>query len=206
MSTCSRYRHWWLHPPSWTHSRPATTHACPSSSPRSINNGTYTGRAIGTNSIGNLQSYSLLGSAYCSVASTEYIMPYTEVLFIQAEANLIQSGVAAAQPFYTNGITTHMTRLGVATADINTYLAARGTPPATGTMEMLMQEKVMADFLSPENYNDWRRTGSPHLNIVPNAQAPAIPRRLIYPQTEINANPQPQQSATLVDRVWWDAQ
>jgi len=173
---------------------------------KSINNGTYTGRAIGTNSIGNLQSYSLLGSAYCSVNSLEYIMPYTEVLFIQAEANLIQSGVAAAQPFYTNGITTHMTRLGVATADISTYLAARGTLPATGAMEMLMQEKVMADFLSPENYNDWRRTGSPHLGIVPNAQAPAIPRRLIYPQTEINANPQPQQSATLVDRVWWDAQ
>jgi len=172
---------------------------------KAANTGLYTGRAIGTNAIGNLNNYSLLGSAYCSVGSTEYILPYTEVLFIQAEASLIKSGVAAAQPFYTNGITTHMTRLGVATADINTYLAARGTLPATGALELLMQEKVIADFLSPENFNDWRRTGYPHLTIVPNAQAPAIPRRLIYPQTEINANPQPQQSATLVDRVWWDA-
>lgn len=172
----------------------------------SKNTGLYTGRAIGTNSVGVYQDYSLLGAAYCSVGSTEYIMPYTEVQFIRAEANFIQSGAAAAQPFYTAGITTHMNKLGVAGSNITTYLASRGTLTATGGLEQIMQEKVIADFLSPENYNDWRRTGFPRLTIVPNAQAPAIPRRLIYPQSEINANPQPQQSATLVDRVWWDAQ
>ena len=170
------------------------------------NTGLYNGRPIGTPTVGKLDDYSLLGSAYASINSVEYILPYTEVQFLQAEANLVKSGVAAAQPFFTAAITTHMTKLGVAPADITTYLAARGTLNASTALEQIMQEKVMADFLSPENYNDWRRTGFPRLTIVPNAQAPAIPRRLTYPQTEINANPQPQQSASLVDRVWWDAQ
>lgn len=169
------------------------------------NTGLYNGRAIGNNVVGKLDDYSLLGPAYCSVNSAEYIMPYTEVQFIQAEANLILTGVAAAQPFYTAGITTHMTKLGVASGDITTYLAARGTLPATNPLELIMQEKKIADFLSPENFVDWRRTGFPKLTIVPNAQVSAIPRRLIYPQSEINANPQPQQSAALIDRVWWDA-
>jgi hypothetical protein len=61
-------------------------------------------------------------------------------------------------------------------------------------------------MLSPENYNDWRRTGWPALTIVPNAQTAGIPRRLIYPQSELNTNPQPQQSAQFTDRVWWDGQ
>ncbi len=168
------------------------------------NTGLYNGRAIGTPTIGNLNDYSLLGAAYCGVNSAEYIMPYTEVQFIQAEASLLQTGFAAAQPFYTAGITTHMNKLGVASSDITTYLAARGTLTAGNSLELIMQEKKIADFLSPENFVDWRRTGFPRLTIVPNAQAPAIPRRLIYPQSEINANSQPQQSAALVDRVWWD--
>jgi hypothetical protein len=68
-----------------------------------------------------------------------------------------------------------------------------------------MEEKKIADFLSIENFTDWRRTGYPVLQPVLNALS-AIPRRLIYPQVEINTNAQPQQSAKLTDRVWWDAQ
>jgi len=164
-----------------------------------------TGRVIGTAAIGTLNNFSLLGPAYCSIGSIEYIMPYTEVQFLQAEATLITTGFAAAQPFYQAGITTHMTKLGVPGGSITTYLAARGTLTASNALELIMQEKKIADFLSPENFNDWRRTGFPVLTKVLNAQVSEIPRRLLYPQTEINANPQPQQSATLTDRVWWDA-
>jgi hypothetical protein len=169
------------------------------------NTGLYTGRAIGTPTIGTLKDYSSIGAFYAGVASTQFLMPYTEVQFIQAEASLRVTGVAAAQPFYTAAITTHMTKLGVAPTDLTTYLAARGTLAAGNALELIMQEKKIADFLSAENYVDWRRTGFPTLTIVPNAQVSAIPRRLIYPQSEINANPQPQQSAALTDRVWWDA-
>jgi hypothetical protein len=169
------------------------------------NTGLYTGREIGTPTIGTLKDYSSLGPFYSSVASTQYLMPYNEVLFIQAEANLRVSGYAAAQPFYTAAITNHMTKLGVAAPDIATYLAARGTLTAGNALQRIMEEKKIADFLSPECYVDWRRTGFPTLTIVQNAQVSSIPRRFFYPQTEINTNPQPQQSAKLTDRVWWDA-
>lgn len=169
------------------------------------NTGLYTGRAIGTPTIGNLGNYSSLGSYVAGVSATQFIMPYTEVQFIQAEANLIVTGVAAAQPFYTAAVTNNMTKMGVAAGDITTYLGARGTLTTGNALQRIIEEKRIANLLSPENFNDWRRTGWPALNIVPNAQVATIPRRLLYPQTEINSNPQPQQSATLTDRVWWDA-
>lgn len=169
------------------------------------NTGLYTGRPIGTPTLGVLNNYSLIGSGYASVNSYLYIVPYTEALFLKAEATLIKSGAAAAQPFFQAGIQAHMTRLGIATAAANTYLAARGTLVGTHALEQIMQEKKIADFLSQENFTDWRRTGYPVLTPVPNAVS-AIPRRMLYPQSEINYNPQPQQTAKLTDRVWWDVQ
>lgn len=169
------------------------------------NTGLYTGRVIGTPGIGTLNDYSLIGSAYASVNSPQYLVPYTEALFLKAEATLITSGYAAAQPIYREAITAHMTKLGIGTAAINTYLAARGTLTQANALQYIMEEKKIADFLSIENFTDWRRTGYPALQPVLNALS-AIPRRLIYPQVEINTNVQPQQSAKLTDRVWWDAQ
>jgi len=163
----------------------------------------YAGRPIGTPTLGTLNNYSLLGSAYASVGSTQYLFPYTEALFLKAEATLIKSGFAAAQPFYQAGITAHMTKLGIAAAAQSTYMASRGTLNANSALELIMQEKKIADFLSVENFTDWRRTGFPRLTPVPNALS-AVPRRLLYPQSEINTNPQPQHAAKLTDRVWWD--
>jgi hypothetical protein len=167
------------------------------------NTGTYAGRVIGTPTLGVLGNYSLLGNAYAAVGATQYLFPYTEALFLKAEATLIKSGFAAAQPIYQSGITTHMNKLGITAPAQSFYLASRGTLTATSALEQIMQEKKIADFLSVENFTDWRRTGFPRLTPVTNALS-AIPRRLLYPQTEINSNPQPQHSAKLTDRVWWD--
>ncbi len=68
-----------------------------------------------------------------------------------------------------------------------------------------MEEKSIADFLSIENYNDWRRTGFPNLTIVANPQAgvTTIPRRYPYSAQEISTNPQPQNTnVKITDRVW----
>ncbi|HVU96258.1 MAG TPA: SusD/RagB family nutrient-binding outer membrane lipoprotein [Puia sp.] len=173
---------------------------------KSRNTGLYTGRPIGTPTIGDLGNYSSFGDYYSAADATQYIMPYTEVQFIQAEANWLVTGVGAAQPFYTAAITNNMTKIGVAAGDITTYLGSRGTLTAGNALQRIIEEKRIAHMLSPENYNDWRRTGWPALTIVPNAQTAGIPRRLIYPQSELNTNPQPQQSAQFTDRVWWDAQ
>ncbi len=73
-------------------------------------------------------------------------------------------------------------------------------------LEQIINEKYVADFLSIETYNDWRRTGFPRLTLAQNPYVNYIPRRWPYSSTEILTNPQPQQSATTADRVWWDAQ
>ncbi|MEO6330261.1 MAG: SusD/RagB family nutrient-binding outer membrane lipoprotein, partial [Ginsengibacter sp.] len=74
-------------------------------------------------------------------------------------------------------------------------------------LQKIMEEKSIADFLSVENYNDWRRTGFPKLNLAANPQAgvTAIPRRYPYSAQEISTNPQPQNAnVKITDRVWWD--
>lgn len=165
--------------------------------------GLYTGRQIGTVDVGNLESYSRPTDFYQGAAGNNYIVIYLEALFLKAEATFIKSGAAAAEPIYQEAIRTHMEKLGVTSAAIDAYIAARGTLTAANALRLIMTEKKVANFLSIENWVDWRRTGYPAMTKVPNALS-EIPRRLLYPQGEIIANPQPQQSATLVDRMWWD--
>ncbi len=165
--------------------------------------GLYTGRQIGAVDVGSLESYSRPTDFYMGAAGTNYVVIYLEALFLQAEATLIKSGPAAAQPVYQQAIRKHMEKLGVSSSNIDTYLAARGILTADNALQRIMEEKKVANFLSVENFTDWRRTGYPVMSKVPNALSD-IPRRLLYPQSELLANPQPQQAATLTDRVWWD--
>ncbi|MEO6357437.1 MAG: SusD/RagB family nutrient-binding outer membrane lipoprotein [Ferruginibacter sp.] len=168
-----------------------------------LQTGLYNGRVIGSVNVGSLEEYSLGGPAYADAASVHFIVNYSEALFIKAEASLIKSGVSAAQDVYTDAVKSHMGKLGIATADVTAYLSSRGTLTSENALQRIIEEKNIANYLSLENYNDWRRTGFPILTKVPNA-ASDIPRRMLYPQVEILSNPQPQQTAKLTDRVWWD--
>ena len=166
--------------------------------------GLYNGRPIGSVNIsGSLDIYSLPGTAYGAANSPVYVFNYSEALFLKAEATLIKSGFAVAQPIYQDAIKSHMTKLGIADADVNTYVASRGILTAANALQRIMEEKKIANFLSTENFNDWRRTGYPVLTKVPNASSD-IPRRLLYPQVEILSNPQAVQTAKITDRLWWD--
>jgi hypothetical protein len=167
----------------------------------------YTGRQIGTTGIGSLEEYSRPSAFYRGAGASTYIFTYSEALFLKAEALLRTSGYAAAQPVYKAAMESHFTKLGV---DLNStgaksYFAARGTLTAENSLQRIIEEKFIANFLNMETWNDWRRTGYPAITKVPNASSD-IPRRLLYPQSELTSNPQPQQSARLTDRVWWDAQ
>jgi hypothetical protein len=164
--------------------------------------GLYTGRPIGTE-VGVLTEYSYPTDFYAGIGATNDILTYSEALFLKAEATLIKSGYAAAQPIYQEGILSHMQKLGVSETDVSTYLASRGTLTSQNALPRIMEEKSVANFLNIENFSDWRRTGFPALTKVPGALSD-IPRRFIYPQNEMITNPQPQQSAKLTDPVWWD--
>lgn len=165
--------------------------------------GLYTGREAGLDEIGSLESYSIPAAFYAAPSAFNYLVNYTEALFLKAEANLIISGAAAAQPIYAEAVRTHMTKVGVSTIDANAYLISRGNLSSANALRLIIEEKSISNFLNAENYTDWRRTGFPVLTKVKNALS-EIPRRVLYPNTEIISNPQPQQNAKLTDRVWWD--
>lgn len=133
-----------------------------------------------------------------------YLGTYTEQLFIQAEAIFLTQGATAADPIYRAAIGAHMSMLGISSADSAAYLASRPHLTASNALQQIINEKYVADYLSIETYNDWRRTGFPTLALAQNAYTAYIPRRWPYGTTELLANPQPQDTATTQGRVWWD--
>lgn len=174
---------------------------------RSSLNNDYSGRLIGTPGIGALAAYSIGGDFYAGENSPLCLINYREALLLKAEAQLVLSGVSAAQPFYRQAIEADMQHIGLTDATaIQGYLSRRGTLPQTGALSAIMEEKAVINFLSPEIFNDWRRTGFPALTKVQNAISD-IPRKMLYPLNEVTNNPQPDHSGdALTGRVWWDQQ
>ncbi|HEY5405809.1 MAG TPA: SusD/RagB family nutrient-binding outer membrane lipoprotein [Ginsengibacter sp.] len=168
-----------------------------------VSTGLYNGREIGTPT-DELGNYSYPTDFFAGTATSNYIITYSEALFIKAEATYIKSGYAAAQPIYVDAINSAMVKLGIdpASAGAITYVNSRALT-ASNALQYIMEEKATANIFNFETFNDWRRTGYPALQPVTGALS-AIPRRLLYPESEILTNPQPQQSAVLTDRVWWD--
>jgi len=176
--------------------------------------GVYAGRPAGIGAGPDPNVYSSLNTFYGGYLPIEdnsdgagaplYLATYSEALFIKAEAVFIKSGAAAADPVYRQAIAAHMNMLGVAAADQTVYIASRPALTTADAVEQIIGEKYIADFLSIETYNDWRRTGFPVLTLAANPYVPYIPRRWPYSSTELLTNPRPEQSATTADRVWWD--
>jgi hypothetical protein len=177
----------------------------------------YIGRTSGTAAATDPATYATLNLFYGGYIDGEendlkrkqaqaapvFLATYAEALFIKAEATLYKSGAAAATPIYNSAISANMDMLNVATTDRDVYLAAHATLDATAPLKTIIGEKYIADFLSLEVYNDWRRTGYPALSVVQNAFKPYIPQRFPYPSQEITSNPQPQQSIATSTKVWW---
>ena len=151
--------------------------------------------------------YGGLNDYYGSVNSPVEFITYDELQFASAEATLRATGsVATAQALYQSGIKENMIKLGVPTADMNTYLAANGTLPMTSTDDAIAKvasQEFTALFLNPESWTLWRRTGSPSL--TPTAGS-AVPRRLLWPQSEYsyNAANAPATNTLVSPKIFWD--
>ena len=166
----------------------------------------YFGRPSGVDTVYTSPAYfSSVNTFYAGINSPVYLGTYSEQLFIKAEATLITQGAGTADPIYRAAVGAHMNMVGVASADSLTYDASL---PKLNTLanplQAIITQKYIADFLSLEPYNDWRRTGYPVLQPVANGVVNYIPRRFPYPTNEILANPQPQDSVQLSTGVWWD--
>lgn len=135
------------------------------------------------------------------------LFTYHEQKFIEAEAKLITGDDAGAQAALAEAVSASMSLLGVDAADDAAYQAANVVWAGTNTdkLNLIIFQKYLANYLQPESWNDWRRTGQP--NLQPNAGAVSpIPRRYIYPTNERQNNPNAVNvgSSLQSPRLWWD--
>ncbi|MHA4844830.1 SusD/RagB family nutrient-binding outer membrane lipoprotein [Flavitalea antarctica] len=147
-----------------------------------------------------------MGDYYGDIDAPVEFISYDEVLFMKAEATLIATGnIATAQDFYQAGIRANMEKLNILSADINSYITANGTLPATVSTAIakVSEEEFIALYLNPEAWALWRRNNSP--NLTP-AAGTGVPRRLLYPQTEYSYNGAnvPGSVTLLAPKIFWD--
>jgi hypothetical protein len=148
-----------------------------------------------------------LGPYYANPNSPVEFITFEELKFIAAEATLRSTGdFVTAAALLKDAVTENMTKLGVPQGDIDTYIAAHATLVTTSVDDAIAQvarEEYYALYLGPEVFTVWRRTGIPMLpSVIPGGN---IPRRLLYPQTELSYNTANTPSVTLYSpRIFWD--
>lgn len=161
---------------------------------------------------------------YSSQTAPLIMVSYAELKFIEAEALFLQDGgttisvgsTAAAYTAYLDGITANMDKLGVAVADRDAYLAdpSVAVGEAGLTLALIMREKYIATFLSPESFVDLRRYDfDPDVFAgleLPENHNEALNgnwvRRAQYPDSEQtrNASEVEQVMQEVTTGVWWD--
>jgi len=168
-----------------------------------VNTGEYTGKVNGSDpSVAN--DFSHIGSLFNSADAPVYLATYTEALFIKAEATFYTSGAAAAKPIFLAAAKESMTSIGVDASAADAYLTRYATFTDANALASIMYEKYVANYLSLESFNDWRRTNIPVLSLVENAVTTTIPQRWPYPSSERTNNPQPEHAILITENVWWD--
>lgn len=155
------------------------------------------------------------GDFFSENGSPVKMASYLEELFIRAEAQLRTSGPLAAQPLLEEAVLLSMDQQSfgeITQEDANAYLAEQCQLSGDFELdlEILITQKYIALFTTPEPWADFRRTGYPELVPNPSGTSPAnpngeIPRRLIYPQSERLRNSNfPAPAPNMQDRFWWD--
>ncbi|MVN21551.1 SusD/RagB family nutrient-binding outer membrane lipoprotein [Mucilaginibacter arboris] len=142
-----------------------------------------------------------LGTLYGSPNSTVYLLSYDELLFIKAEAQFQKGDKVSAAASYNAAVTANLLR----TVNSAAYATTVAKTAANITLNDIMTQKYIANFLNPEVWTDWRRTGLPVLTAPPSsALNGSLPRSLLYPSGEERYNSNAPKNTSMLRRVWWD--
>ena len=140
-----------------------------------------------------------LGDLYGSPSSPVELFTYDELLFVESEAYYQTNDKVNAAATYNAAVAANLTR----TVGSAGYAATVAKTAANITLNDVMTQKYIADFLDPETWTDYRRTGLPAL--TPNPQGNGvIPRSLLYPISEVINNSSTPKNTTLARKVYWD--
>jgi hypothetical protein len=154
--------------------------------------------------------FSRVGSSYASINSPVVLLSVAEVEFIKAEIYFRANDLTNSKTAYEKAIANDFDALGV----IDAAYITNPLVAYNNTLERIMGQKWITMYqASYESFVDWRRTGFPALNApTTNRTNGVTPRRLPYPQIEINVNRAsleagpgiPVPYVTLTTKVWWD--
>lgn len=134
---------------------------------------------------------------------------FAEAKFIEAEAWLWKSNYAKAETSMKEAITANMTKLGIPSSAITGYLSGLDDFPISfeAAQKLIVEQKYMANFLSAENWNDYRRTGYPAITAgdTDHPKYSNIPLRFMYPSDVLLNNAANVPSIDWAkERIWWD--
>jgi hypothetical protein len=142
-------------------------------------NGTFVGADPGV--AGSPSLLSTLSNTRLNGAFAQPFVTWEENQLIIAEASY-QIDHSDASSTARNALQAVWTANGVTLA-----MPAPGTPGLNDPLlKAIMTEKYIGNFQNIDAWQDWKRTGIP--NLVP-AAGGVIPRRLVYPLSERNTNP-----------------
>jgi hypothetical protein len=145
---------------------------------------------------------SFLGSEFLEPDAPSVLMPYSEVLFLQAEAAF--RGWIPGDPadLYRRAIRASMEQYGIPAGEITAYLA-QPEVAYNGLNSIWTQKWVALFMVGIEGWSHIRRTGVPAL--TPAVAGQTIPSRLYYPDPEALYNPgNYRPGLTVFDPIWWE--
>jgi hypothetical protein len=164
---------------------------------RSTANNEYVGSAPGQANF----NASFIGTQIVSQQSPAFFMTYVEQKFIEAEVLQRAGEQSAADLAFELAVKASLQKHGVS----NPAWEAQHAEVENVSLEQIINAKYIALFLNPEVWSDFRRTGYPQLTPYQDAETPQIPRRFLYPATEISSNTQNvPPNVTIYTRMWWD--
>jgi hypothetical protein len=164
--------------------------------------GNYTGSAPGQTNV----DASRPGPGFAAPDAPTYIITYVEMLFTKAEA-LFKTGSPEAEVKATllEAVTASLEKFDVSDESwLQAYEDKIGLLSGESLFEEIMTQKYIATFYQTEAYHSWRRTGYPIIPPNPVGLTNEIPRRFLYPTSELVYNQNVPKGVSLVDRVWWD--
>ena len=156
--------------------------------------GAYVGKPAGytnlPNAIYNINTISGIGEKYLDAQLPGYLLGYTELQFLLAEAALkgyITGGDAASATYYETAVLSSFSENGAAGGD--SYLLGPATfNPANGLQQIATQKWIALFGQGFESWTEYRRTGYPVLTPAVDGVINEVPSRLTYPTLEQSLN------------------
>lgn len=181
------------------------------------------GNSLNQGDFNNTVGAATIATVTLSATTPVFLMSKEESLFLQAEAMERYNGGTGAQALYEAAVTANFDRHGVT---IGSLLTGAYAYPTAGTfdekLEAIITQKWVAAFPGNgfEAFFDTNRTGYPKTSAVPQSDAGYVagelaygvngstgglfPKRIVYPLSERNANPNTPTLVPITTPIWWD--